>query len=81
MESSLYYQHAHSLSSVADFCYFVGYSFFHPSPPFLLHPFNPLTLVRREKSIERKRGDIIIRLLPAEKGKGGDIIVRLLPID
>lgn len=37
-------------------------SFFHPSPPPFFHPFNPLTLDRREKRIERKGVSIILTL-------------------
>lgn len=35
-----------------SFCHFVDYSFFHPSPLFSPHPFNPLTLDKREKRVE-----------------------------
>jgi hypothetical protein len=56
--------------------YFVGSSFFHPSPPFFFHPFNILSLDKREKRIERKgkrslnkvsgqeRSDVSLILLP-----------------
>ena len=61
------------------FCYFVGSSFFYSSPTFLFHPFNPLTLDKREKRTKGKgeipelsqgleRGNVIIRLLPADWG-------------
>ena len=49
--------------SIARVCYFVGSSFFHPSQP-LFYPFNPLTL----DWIERKGGDVIVRLLPDDWG-------------
>jgi hypothetical protein len=38
--------------SVAVVCYFVGSSFFYPSPPLFFHSFNPLTFDREEKRIE-----------------------------
>jgi hypothetical protein len=47
------------------FGYFAG-SFFYLSPPLFFHPFNPLTLGRREKRIEGKGGNHIIRLFPAD---------------
>jgi hypothetical protein len=40
--------------TVAVFGYLVGSSFFHPSPYLSFHTFNPLTLDKREKWIERK---------------------------
>ena len=60
----------HSLHSEAAFSYFVGSFFF--------HLFNPLTLDRRERRIERKRK----RSLNKVRGwEGGDVIVRLLYAD
>jgi hypothetical protein len=44
-------QDSRSYSVVAGFNYFAGSSFFHPS---LLSPFNPLTLDKRGKRIQRK---------------------------
>lgn len=35
-----------------------------------LRPFNPVTLNRREKRIERKGVDILLTLLPADSGCG-----------
>jgi hypothetical protein len=67
------------LAVVAILGYYMGSSFFHCSSTFL-PPFHPLTLDRREKRRERKgerflnkargqkRDNIIIRLLPADKG-------------
>lgn len=64
---------------VVVFGYFVGSSFFCPSPPFS-HVFNSLTLDKREKRMERegkrslnkvrcqKEGGIILRVLPADYG-------------
>jgi hypothetical protein len=40
-------------TDAACLCYFVSSSFFHHSPPFF-YPFNPLTLDRRKRRIERK---------------------------
>jgi hypothetical protein len=47
------------------FCYFVGSSFFHLSPP-LFQPFNLLRLDGREKKDKGEGGNAIVRLLPAD---------------
>jgi hypothetical protein len=38
------------------------------SPSLLFHPFDPLTLHRREKRIEGEMVDVTVRLLPADWG-------------
>lgn len=60
----------HSLHSIAAFGYLVGSFFF--------HLFNPLTLGRRGRRIERKRKRSLNKV---GDWKGGDVIVRLLSAD
>ena len=62
--------HRKEKSCTWNFGYSVGPFSFHPSPP-LFYPFNLLTLNGKEKRIEGKGGDVIVRLLPADQGCQG----------
>jgi hypothetical protein len=58
---------------------FVGSAFFHPSPPlFFFHPFNLLTLDKREERIARKGRRSLNKV---RGGKVADVIIRILVDD